>query len=177
MGQKYAAYDTQGNIAAYYDSVDSPVPASISATLAITDAQWQTCINTPGYKVVGGALVAPPAPTAAQLLSSAQSAQIATIEAAYQNAIQQPVSYMGATFQADQGSQDVLAKSLSAGSVPSGMFWLDADNAQVQMSFTQLQGLAGAMLAQGQAAFAKKTALKQQIRSATTVSAVQAITW
>ena len=116
---------------------------------------------------------APPAQTLAQ----AQAVQIALIEGAYQNAIQQPVTYMGATFQADASSQNVLAKSLFAGSVPSGFFWLDASNNQVVMTFTQLQGLASAMLTQGHAAFAKKTGLKQQIRGATTVGAVQAIVW
>ncbi|QMV32425.1 hypothetical protein 8G_00031 [Ralstonia phage Hyacinthe] len=110
-------------------------------------------------------------------LTGAQVAQIAIIEIAYQAAIQQPVNYMGTTFQADNDSQAVLAKSLAAGSVPTGFFWLDKNNAQVSMTFAQLQGLAGAMLAQGQAAFAKKTGLKQQIRGATTVAAVRAINW
>jgi len=177
VGQKIAAFDGNGNIVAFYDSVDSPVPAGITNTVNLTDAQWQACINTPGYKVVSGALVAPPAPTAAQLLASAQAAQIEIIEAAYQNAIQQPVSYMSTAFQADLDSQGVLAKSLVAGSVPVGFFWLDANNTQVSMTFAQLQGLAGAMLVQGQTAFAKKTGLKQQIRAATTAAAVQAIAW
>ncbi|MCL9851201.1 DUF4376 domain-containing protein [Ralstonia solanacearum P673] len=177
MGQKFAAYDAQGRIVAYYDSVDSPVPVGVTNTLQITDAQWQACIGTSGYKVVSGALVAPTAPTAEQLLAQEQAAQIAIIEAAYQAAIQQPVSYMAATFQADQGSQDTLAKCLVAGAVPTGMFWLDANNNQVAMTFAQLQGLAGAMLTQGQTAFAKKTSLKAQIRAATTVASVQAVVW
>ncbi|WP_454844933.1 hypothetical protein [Ralstonia thomasii] len=74
MAQKFAAYDAQGVITAFYDSVDSPVPAGITNTLAITDAQWQACISTFGYKVVSGALVAPPAPTAAQLAGQATAA-------------------------------------------------------------------------------------------------------
>lgn len=110
-------------------------------------------------------------------LPQAQEQQIASIEVAYQSAIQLPVSYMGATFQADDDSQAVLTKSLVAGSVPDGFFWLDANNAPVTMSYPQLQGLAAAMLAQGQAAFAKKTALKQQIRDAPSVASVQAIVW
>lgn len=110
-------------------------------------------------------------------LPQAQENQIALIETAYKVAIQEPVDYMGTTFQADDGSQAVLTKSLSAGSVPSGFFWLDVNNAQVHMTFQQLQGLAAAMLTQGLAAFAQKTALKQQIRDAASVVAVQAITW
>lgn len=110
-------------------------------------------------------------------LAEFQSSQIDLIEAAYKNAIQQPIAYMGTTFQADAASQDVLSKVLVAGAVPLGMFWLDADNNQVQMTFPQLQGLAGAMLIRGQAAFAKKTILKQQIRAAETVDAVLAVVW
>lgn len=110
-------------------------------------------------------------------LESMQFDKLKEVESAYQAAIQLPVSYMGTTFQADEDSQTVLTKSLSPGSVPGGFFWLDANNSQVSMTFPQLQGLAAAMLAQGQAAFAKKTVLKQQIRNATSVATVQAITW
>jgi len=87
MGQKIAAFDAQGNITAFYDSVDSPVPEGVTSTLAITDAQWQACISTPGYKVVSGALVAPPAPTAAKLLAQAQAAQIALVNKGCQTTI------------------------------------------------------------------------------------------
>lgn len=177
MGQKFAMYDVQGSITGYFDSVDSPVPTGVTNVIQISDAQYQASLGSSGCKVIAGALVTPAAPTAAQLLAQAQAAQISLIEAAYQATIQQPVSYMGATFQADQSSQDVLAKSLVAGAVPAGMFWLDANNVQVQMTFTQLQGLAAAMLAQGQAAFVKKTSLKQQVRAATGAAAVQAIAW
>ena len=61
MGQKFALYDGQGIITGYYDSIDSPVPAGVENVLAITDEQWQECINTQGYKIVRGALVAPSA--------------------------------------------------------------------------------------------------------------------
>ncbi|CCF96550.1 hypothetical protein B7R77_03135 [Ralstonia solanacearum K60] len=121
----------------------------------------------------GNTAALPPAET----LADAQAAQIALVESAYQRAIQQSVSYMGAEFQADLDAQTVLTKTLAPGAVPSGFFWLDSSNNAVQMTFAQLQGLAGAMLVQGQLAFAKKTGLKQKIRSATTIADVQAITW
>lgn len=110
-------------------------------------------------------------------LNELQAWQAAWIEAAYQTAIQAPVSYMGTQFQSDDASQSILARCLSAGVVPSGFFWLDAQNNQVTMSYPQLQGLAAAMLAQGQTAFAKKTQLKAQIRAATTRTAVEAVVW
>ena len=55
MGQKFAAYDAQGNITAYYDSVDSPIPSGVTDVLAITDEQWQSCLSTAGYTVNSGA--------------------------------------------------------------------------------------------------------------------------
>lgn len=116
-------------------------------------------------------------PRSLMTLSELQGAQVARIEAAYQAAIQAPVSYMSTLFQADEASQSILARCLSAGSVPTGFFWLDAQNNQVAMSYAQLQGLAAAMLAQGQTAFAKKTQLKTQIRAATTRTGVDAVVW
>jgi hypothetical protein len=67
MGQKFAAYDAQGSIYGFYDSIDSPLPHGVIA-IEITDEQWQTCIVTPGYTVRDGGLVAPVAPTEAQVL-------------------------------------------------------------------------------------------------------------
>jgi hypothetical protein len=86
MGQKQAAYDATGAIVAYYDSVDSPAPAG-AQVINITEAQWQTCISTHGYTVASGALVAPVAPTAAQLLASAQATQVAMLSAACADSI------------------------------------------------------------------------------------------
>ncbi len=114
-----------------------------------------------------------PSPT----LEQVRIEHIGTLYAAYNAAIQLPVAYMATTFQADNASQDVLTKCLVADSVPTGFYWLDANNAQVPMTFAQLQGLAGVMLAQGQAAFAKLQAKKTAVRDATTVAAVQAVVW
>jgi hypothetical protein len=114
----------------------------------------------------------------ADQLTPAKAAQISVIEAAYNYAIQLPVAYMSTIFQADASSQDVLTKCLVAGSVPAGFYWLDANNAQVVMTFAQLQGLASAILVQGQAAFAHLQAKKSAIKAVTTtVADVQAIVW
>lgn len=66
MGQKFAAFNANGAITGFYDSVDSPLPAGTSA-IEITDAQWQECLMNPGWTVVNGALVAPPAPSLNQV--------------------------------------------------------------------------------------------------------------
>lgn len=112
-------------------------------------------------------------------LAQAQAAQIAILTAAYNAAIQQPVTYMGTSFQADASSQITLSKVIAAlaGQVPSGFYWLDQNNNQVAMTYAQLQGLASAMMAQGWAAFQQLQARKVFVRGASTVAAVQAIVW
>jgi hypothetical protein len=80
MAQKFAAYDAQGVITAFYDSVDSPVPDGVTA-IEITYTQWQTCLGNPGWTVANGVLVAPvpPAPpTAEQLLVQSAQAALST---------------------------------------------------------------------------------------------------
>lgn len=88
MGQKFAAYNAQGAIIGFYDSVDSPVPAGVTSVIAITQAQWLVCINSqPPFTVANGALVAPLPPTAAELLAAAQSSQLAALSSACAAAI------------------------------------------------------------------------------------------
>ena len=87
MGQKYAAYNAQGVITAFYDSADSPVPTGVTSIIAISDAQWFAASSNQGYTVANGALVAPVPPTAAQLLAAAQVTQAAAISNACATAI------------------------------------------------------------------------------------------
>lgn len=80
MGQKLAAFDSSGNITAYYDTVDSPAPEGVSV-IEITDAQWYACISNPGYTVKSGSLVEPIPPTASQQLSALQASLCSQIDA------------------------------------------------------------------------------------------------
>jgi len=127
-----------------------------------------------------------PAPTLAQ----AQASQIATIDAAYAAAVQVSVSFETAagvtqTYQADNdgplSSQSLLLKTFTGynieGSVPAGFYWQAEDNTEVPFTLADLGGLYGAMLAQENVAFNQRSTLKKAIRAATTVAAVQAITW
>lgn len=185
MSQKYAAYNASGAIIGFYDGVASPVPKGVTA-IEITDDEWQTCLATPGYTVANGALVAPAAPTAAQLLAQAQTAQIAALASSYQAAIVMPVSYTSKggvtkTYQADAASVANLSQMLLAfaasQSVPAGFYWVSLDNTQVPFTYADMQGLAAAFGTQGAAAFQKLQSLKAQVNAATTVSAVQAVVW
>ena len=83
MGQKYASYNSSGAVIAYYDSLDSPPPAT-ATVIAITDSQWQAAIASPyPVTVASGALVIPTGPTLAQ----AQAAQSALIKQGFANAV------------------------------------------------------------------------------------------
>jgi hypothetical protein len=80
MSQKYAAHDAQTGIVVFYDSIVSPPPSGINA-IEITDAQWQACIDNPGWTVSNGALVALAPPTAAQVAAQQATAAWAAYQA------------------------------------------------------------------------------------------------
>jgi hypothetical protein len=151
-----------------------------------TDARWTAYLEMLPPTVRSSLPGAVPDLTADQLLSAAQAAQSAAIDSSYAKAVQQSVSFKTAdgvtqTFQSDTESQTVLMQAVQgytmAGSVPVGFYWKCADNTLVPFSLADLEGLYGTILAQGWAAFQKRTTLKSQINAATTVDAVQAIIW
>jgi hypothetical protein len=185
MGQKFAAYDANGNVTAFYDSTDSPVPAGVNA-IEITDTQWQTCLNQAGWTVVSGVLVAPPAPTAAQLLAQAQVAQITKLTAAYEAAITAPVSYTtvgGATATFTQSAtntqnlQNALVASAKSQSWPLNL-WLNSSGQPVTpFTYADLQGLAAAMEAADTPEYMDLLTKVAAVNAATTVAAVQSVTF
>jgi len=95
----------------------------------------------------------------------------------YVNANYADIAYMNTTFQADEKSQSMIIAVLSAGSVPDGFFWMDKENNQVSMTFSDLQGLSGTILTRSQQNFIKLHSLKDQINSASTLEDLDAIIW
>jgi len=128
-----------------------------------------------------------PAPTAAQLLADAKTAQMAPLSASYQSTIYADIQYTSAggvaqTYQADAGSANILGQQLAvyvtAGApLPAGYAWTVADNTQVPFTVDDLKGLAAAIGARGADAFFHLQAQKAAVRAATTIADVQAITW
>ncbi|WP_186151050.1 DUF4376 domain-containing protein [Burkholderia gladioli] len=186
MGQKSAAYlrDT-GAIIGFYDIKDSPAPDGV-LTIDITDEQWQTCLAQTGQWCVENGMLAAVTQSADAMLAAAQADQMLLVNAAYATAVQLPVTFktaagVSAEFDADAASQTMLMQATQgyqiAGSVPPGFYWVAADNTRVTMALVDLQGLYQAMLAQGWAAFQKRQELKANIAAATTVEAVQAVSW
>ncbi len=152
---KYFKNEQSGEVFAYDDDQQQLIAVAITnGWVDITDS-W------------------PPLPTLAQ----SQTAQIAVIGAAYQAAIQFDITYLSATFNADNNTQLLLVKVLSAGQVPSGFFWQDITNAQIPMTYTQVQGFSVAILERGQLAFVKLQTLKAEIRAALDVASVVLIAW
>ena len=180
MSQKYAAYDKSGAITGFYDSVDSPVPSGTTA-IEITDAQWQTCLSTPGYSVVNGVLTPP---SAATLLEQAQTAQIAALRDAYEAAILAPISFktaagttaMFATTPAAIGYlQGVIA---AGGAAWTANLWLSNAGAPITpFTFADVQGLAAAIEAVETPEYQELLKLIGEVMAATTVSAVHGVIW
>jgi hypothetical protein len=136
-----------------------------------------TDIYIKGVLATAAQMMAINAKADANLVVDSKTGKIKLLTQAYNTAIQQPVAFMLTTFQADTASQQVLTKSLVAGSVPTGFYWLDSDNNKVTMTYAQLQGLAGAMLLQGQLAFDKLQTKKAAVIAATTKTQVEAVVW
>lgn len=91
------------------------------------------------------------------------------------------VSYMGTSFQADVESVRRINGTVTVydndGAVPSGFYWLDANNNQVSMTLTQLKGLAKAVVDNAWMAFQHLQTSKASVIAASTKVAVNSITW
>lgn len=109
--------------------------------------------------------------------SELQNTKLSELVADYNDANTLDITYMDTTFQADKKSQDLIVSVLSAGSVPDGFYWMDKNNNQVAMTFSDLQGLSGAILMRGQANFVKLQGLKDTTRNAKSIEDIEAIYW
>jgi len=108
-------------------------------------------------------------------LSELQEAKIKEAYDKYLSIRYSDIDYMNTTFQADANSQSLIVSVLSAGSVPDGFYWLDVNNNQVSMTYADLQGLSGAILARGQVAYTDYQAKKAEILATTTVADLDAV--
>ncbi len=155
-----------------------------SNLLQLTQAEWDNRESTP--YVQNGVLVPAPIPTTAQLLSAAQSAQIATLQCAYSAAIVAPVtvtlaSGTVATFATDAQTvsnlSNVLVTNAKLGTWKPN-YWLDVNGAVVTpVTYADLQNITAAIqnvvVPDNQSLHTKIG----QVIAATTVAAVQKITF
>lgn len=147
MGQKYAAYDAQGAITAFYDSVDSPPPGA-AQTVEISDDEWAACINEHGrWYVANGALAQLPPPSDEEVLAQARAAQIDALSRACANAVASgfSCSALGATCDYPSTAQDQANQQAVAASPDGGMLWCRRNGAWSLAVHSQQQ--AGAVVA------------------------------
>lgn len=123
-------------------------------------------------------------------LDELKEEKLLAMQASYVAAIQSSVSFTSSdgstkSYQADNvgenSSQTVLLKAMQgyslAGAVPDGFYWVADDNVKLPFTLVDLQGLYGAMLSQGWAAFQNLQNKKSAIRAASTIAAVNSINW
>jgi len=160
-------------------SVDGTLPAT---AIPCTQAQAQNfqpyapdMITTPPSVVDAPASV---------LLSQAQTAQIALLRAAYEAAILAPISFKtaaGATamFATTPAAIGYLQGVIDAGSAAwTANLWLsNAGTPITPFTFADVQGLAAAIEAVETPEYQELLKLIGEVMAATTVSAVQGVTW
>ena len=100
------------------------------------------------------------------------------IQYAIQNAANIP--YLGTYFQADVGSTLLMSQvltTLTASGGINGITWFDINNNPVSMSYSEFANLCASLLIRGQILFSTAQAKKATVRAATTVAAVQTISF
>ena len=185
----YASFDSTAAqptpVTGWYDlQTPAMLAVPVANILALSQAEWDNRASTP--YVQNGVLVAPPAPTAAQLLATAQAAQITMLQAAYAAAIVAPVtvtlaSGTVATFATDAQTvsnlSNVLVTNAKLGTWKPN-YWLDVNGAVVTpVTYADLQNITAAIqnvvVPDNQNLHTKIG----QVIAATTVAAVQKITF
>lgn len=163
--------------------------AQLDAWAVVPDFRGQTFYDqmtgAPVVIEVHGPVAATLAATkpAPMLLDEAKAGRIKYIETEYSSRAFVDIAYMGTLFQADEDSQKLIARVLTAlgGASPAGFGYYDLYNTKVPMTSAELQGLAGAILLRNQPLFERRQAKKEAIRavqlSATAIADVEVITW
>lgn len=114
-------------------------------------------------------------------VQQAQAAQIAALKQSFQAAFTAPVSYMNTTFPADLDTQTLHTHmhvfSVVSGSLPANFYATDIKGVKVPMTQAEYNGLITVVGQQSWDAWSKLQGLIEQVMAATSVGAVEAITW
>ncbi len=169
---KYANYNkTNGKLLGWYDDeIHKTIPIP---NIKVSEKDWQIAIDNNYNFIAKKGLSFKDFRTVTEV----QQAKLSEIKTAYEQANQEDIAYLGTTFQADKYSQNLIVSVLSAGAVPDGFFWMDKANNQVAMTYVELQGLSGAILARGQINYIKLQELKAQANKAVTQTKLDTTIW
>lgn len=187
----YVAYDLASNIViTRYDTEIAPLPDPLpsgTAVIEVPDQATMLSTTAPGWTVQNGVLVAPPPPSAAELLAQAQTAQIALIQNSANLAKTAPMSFTNgagntSSFPMDPVHQTEYLGAYSAfvlggETLPSGFGFEDVNSVIIPMAVADIKAFYAQGVAGINAITAKKATLVSQINQATSVSAVQAIVY
>ena len=183
--KEYAVYDSGGAIVA---TVFGPDDAPFSAWGSYSYIEIPPGTDVSNMHVAGGELVAGLVDT--RPLAQVQAAQVSALQAAYQAAINAPVTFenaAGVTSTYPAGSTVALNGATStqnlndciAAGAPAWTLghWLDTNNTAQVFTYADLQGLAAAMEAQEVYDWTDLVAKVAEVQAATTTAAVEAITF
>jgi len=191
MSQKYAAFDESGTINAFYDSLDSPVPEGMTNVIEITFDQWLACISESGaWCVQNGELIPTPPLPDEQLLADARTAKTRALQGACALALRSGYlsTSLGTTHSYGSAATDQqnLVDSVASSLMPSlpgdwvTYLWTEAgadDWLYTSHTAAQVQQVHSDWMAFRQSQQQKLITLMQQTIEATTIEAVQAISW
>lgn len=188
MGQKQAAYDAEGNIIAFHDTVDSPAPHEASV-IDITDSQWLTCLGAPGQcRVSKGTLVQMPPPSAEALLDEAKANTINALNSACQSSILAGFTSSSVGVDSFYPTTDTDQRNLQSSALAAAWnvdtqnwhvpLWCRQGDAWAYVGHTarQVQQVNADWVAFRTASQQKYADAIARVRAATTIDAVQAIT-
>jgi hypothetical protein len=182
----YAEPDANGNIVAFY-SDEFAYPDGIPSTaIPITRDQWQDSVNNPGkYIVQNGQLVLAPGPSDDELLAQAKQAKIAEIESGFEQTIAAGFKSSATGTELIYGwqTEDQIHLQLIQSAIDKGIETFPIDYADIngnpvsipdQATLTALATDADKFM---WAQVKQKRNLVAQVNAATTLDAVNSITW
>lgn len=130
----------------------------------------------PGDRLAADTLTLPPVPDTPERLSRAKSIQLGRINNRRDREIGAGFSYAGHRWDCDDRAQMAIALRalllLAGTGLPSGFYWRDADNEDVELNAAAFRALVGALVEHVAYCYGNARALKEQVKAAQTVSDV-----
>lgn len=113
----------------------------------------------------------------AEVLPGKKANKIASLTASATEANYADITQDSIVWKADEAARGLLAEVLSVGSVPLTMYWRDTDGVSHERDYSQLQALGYAILERGLTIDTSLTSKVATVTAATTVAAIEAVTW